>query len=73
MIDFLNYLNCLEVVFQNYYYCECSYLLSFDQFSCIDKMICSGQNEGSLNFCGLFWLSYCFSLHSAMLCPYLRQ
>ena len=40
MIDFLNKLSCLEVVFQSYYYCECFYLLNFDLFSCIDKTIC---------------------------------
>ena len=27
MIGLLINLNCLEVVFQNYYYCECSYLV----------------------------------------------
>ena len=40
MIGLLNNLNCLELVFQNYYYCECSYLVNFDLFSCTDKMIC---------------------------------
>ena len=32
VIGFLNSLNCLEVVFQNYYYCECFYLVNFDLF-----------------------------------------
>ena len=40
MNGFLIILNCLEVVFQNYYYCECFYLVNFDFFSCTDKMIC---------------------------------
>ena len=40
MIGFLNSLNCLEVVFNNYYDCECSYLVNFDLFPCTDKMIC---------------------------------
>ena len=39
MIDFMNNLFCLEVVFQSYYYCECFCLVYFDLFSCIDKMI----------------------------------
>ena len=40
MIGFLINLKCLEVVFQNYYYCECCYLVNFDLFSCTDKLIC---------------------------------
>ena len=40
VIDVLNNLNCLEVVFQNSVYCEYFYLLNFDLFLCIDKMIC---------------------------------
>ena len=40
VIGFLNNLNCLEFVFQNYFYSECFYLVNFDLFSCINKMIC---------------------------------
>ena len=40
MIGFSNNLNYLEVVFQNYYYYECFYLINFGLYSCIDKMIC---------------------------------
>ena len=40
MFDSLNNLSCLEVVFQSYYFCEYFYLVYFDLFSCIDKMIC---------------------------------
>ena len=40
MIDFLNNLNCLEVVFRNYYYCECFYWVNFDLSLCAGEMIC---------------------------------
>ena len=39
MIDFSNKLNCLEVVFQSYYYYKYFYFLSFGLFSCIGRMI----------------------------------
>ena len=38
MIDFLNNLSCLEVVFQRYFYCVYSCLVGFDLFSYIDRM-----------------------------------
>ena len=38
VIDFLNNLSCLEVVFQSYYYCVYSCLVGFDLFSYIDRM-----------------------------------
>ena len=38
VIDFLNNLNYLEVVFLNYYYYIYFYLVGFDLFSCIDRM-----------------------------------
>ena len=38
VIDFLNNLNYLEVVFLNYYYYIFFYLVGFDLFSCIDRM-----------------------------------
>ena len=69
MISFLINVKCLEVVFQNYYNSECSYLVNFDLLSCSDKMIC-------LVPCTFVVYSGClvfFSLHSATLCPYLRQ
>ena len=40
MIDFLNNLSYLEVVFQSCFYCEFFYLVGFDLFSYIGKMIC---------------------------------
>ena len=40
VIHFLNNLNYLEVVLQNYYYCERFYLVNFGHFTYIDKMIC---------------------------------
>ena len=38
MIDFLNNLSFLEVVFQSFYYCIYSYLVGFDLISYIDRM-----------------------------------
>ena len=39
VIDFLNDLSCLGVVFQSYYYCVFSCLVGFDLFSYIDRII----------------------------------
>ena len=40
MIGFLNNLSYLGVVFQSSYHCGYFYLVDFDLFLCIDKMIC---------------------------------
>ena len=66
MIGFLSDLNCLRVVYQSCYYYVYFCLVNFDPFSCIDRMmflvLCT--------FVFFFWLTCCFCLHSAMLCPY---
>ena len=69
MIDSLNNLRCLEVVFQNCYYCESSYLVNFDLFLCTDKIIYLVP----CTFVVYFGCLVVFFLHSAMLCPYRRQ
>ena len=57
------YYSYLGVVFLKKYYCECFCWVNSGLF----LMYWYKDLFGSLCFCGLFWLSCCFRLHSLML------
>ena len=66
VIDFLNNLSCLEVVFQSFCYCIYSYLVGFDPFSYIDRMtdldLCAFEVYSDCLVVFVYIRQYCFRI-----------